>query len=107
MPFFMVQASYTSEAWAAQIKNPQDRFAAIAAMAKANGSEVHSAFYAFGEYDVVIIFDSPNNVDAAGFLIAAAGGGALTDLKTTVLLAGEEGQSAIAAAGGQGYAPPA
>ena len=73
MPFFMVQASYTSESWATQIKNPQDRFAAIAAMAKANGSEVHSAFYAFGEYDVVIIFDSPNNVDAAGFLIAAAG----------------------------------
>ena len=107
MPFFMVQASYTSESWATQIKNPQDRLAAISSMAKVNGSEVHSAYYSFGEYDIVIIMESPNNVDAAAFLIAAAGGGAIANLKTTVLLTNEEGLNSIKAAGSTGYAPPA
>ena len=107
MPHFMVQASYTSDAWSAQIKNPQDRLGAIAQMAKANSSEVLSAYYAFGEYDIVMIMESPNNVVAAGILISAAGGGAVSNIRTTVLLTNDEGLEAIGAAGGSGYTPPA
>jgi uncharacterized protein with GYD domain len=79
----------------------------IAELAKANGSTLHQGFYAFGEYDVVMIIESPDNQTAAGLLIAAAGGGALASVKTTVLLTRDEGVGAITAAGGSGYAPPA
>ncbi len=51
MPFYMVQAAYTSESWAAQIASPQDRITALRGMIESNGGTLHSAYYAFGEYD--------------------------------------------------------
>ncbi len=106
MAFYMVQAAYTSESWAAQIASPQDRITALRGMIESNGGTLHSAYYAFGEYDVVLIIESPGNVNAASVMIAAAAGGAVSGLKTTVLLSGDEGAEAIKGAGGVGYTPP-
>ena len=106
MPFYMVQAAYTSEAWAAQIASPQDRFAVIRGMIESSGGKLHSAYYSFGEYDIVMITEAPENVDCASILIAVAGGGAISSLKTTVLLTGDEGLQAIKGAGGVGYTTP-
>ncbi len=106
MAYYMVQASYTSEAWAAQIANPQDRMAALGEMIAANGGKLHSGYYSFGEYDVVLIIESPDNETVAATMIAAAAGGAVSSLKTTVLLTNDEGQGAIKGAGDVGYSPP-
>ena len=106
MPYYMVQASYTSEAWAAQIANPQDRLGVLGKMIEANGGRLHSGYYAFGEYDIVLIIESPDNETAASTMIAAAAGGAVSSLKTTVLLTNDEGQGAIKGAGGVDYSPP-
>jgi uncharacterized protein with GYD domain len=106
MPYYMVQASYTSEAWAAQIANPQDRLAALGQMIERNGGTLHAGYYSFGEYDVVLIIESPDNETAASTMIAAAAGGAVSNLKTTVLLTNDEGQGAIKGAGGVAYSPP-
>ncbi len=106
MPYYMIQASYTSEAWAAQIANPQDRLAVLGKMIESNGGKLHAGYYAFGEYDVVLIMESPDNETAASTMIAAAAGGAVSNLKTTVLLTNDEGQGAIKGASGVGYTPP-
>ncbi len=106
MPYYMIQASYTSEAWAAQIANPQDRLAVLGEMIASNGGKLHAGYYSFGEYDVVLIIESPDNETAASTMIAAAAGGAVSDLKTTVLLTNDEGQGAIRGASGVGYTPP-
>ncbi len=106
MPFYMVQAAYTSESWAAQVANPQDRMAALRGMVESNGGKLHAGYYAFGEYDVVLIIESPGNEAAASTMIAAAAGGAVSSLKTTVLLTNEEGQGAIKGAAGVGYTAP-
>ncbi len=106
MPYYMIQASYSSEAWAAQIANPQDRLAVLSKMIESNGGKLHAGYYAFGEYDVVLIIESPDNESAASTMIAAAAGGAVSDLKTTVLLTNDEGQGAIRGASGVGYTPP-
>ena len=106
MPYYMVQASYTSEAWAAQIANPQDRLAALGKMFEANGGKLHAGYYSFGEYDIVLIIEAPGNETAASTMIAATAGGAVSSLKTTVLLTNDEGQSAIKGAGGVGYTAP-
>ncbi|MCH8103833.1 MAG: hypothetical protein IIB28_11840, partial [Chloroflexi bacterium] len=47
MPYYMVQASYTSEAWAAQIANPQDRLAVLRRMIESNGGNLHAGYYSF------------------------------------------------------------
>lgn len=106
MPYYMVQASYTSEAWAAQIANPQDRLATLGKMIEGSGGKLHAGYYSFGEYDIVLIIESPDNETVASTMIAAAAGGAVSNLKTTVLLTNDEGQDAIKGAGGVGYSPP-
>ena len=106
MPLFMTQASYTADSWAAQISNPEDRAAAIGGLMEAAGGKLLGFYYSFGEYDALLISEAPDNQTIASVLIAAAGGGAVSQLKTTVLMSAEEGLASIRAAGGVGYRPP-
>ena len=106
MPLYMTQASFTSEAWASQIQTPQNRPEQIRALIEANGGTMLGYYYAFGEYDVVLIAEFPDNVSASAVLLAFAGGGATTALKTTVLMSTEEGREAMRRAGDAGYRPP-
>ncbi len=106
MPLYMTQASFTSEAWASQIRTPQNRPEQMRTLIEANGGRMISYYYAFGEYDVVLIAEFPDNVSVSAVLLAAAGGGATKALKTTVLMSTEEGLEAMRRAGGTGYRPP-
>ena len=106
MALYMHQASFTSEAWAAQIRNPQNRAEQMRTLIEANGGRMLGYYYAFGEYDVILISELPDNVSVAALILAAAGGGALKALKTTVLMSPEEGLEAMRRAGGTGYRPP-
>lgn len=106
MPSYLFQASYTPEAWAAQAKNPQDRIEAIRPVVENLGGKLTAGFLSFGEYDVVVLADFPNNASAAAFSIAASGGGALKSIKTTPLLSTQEAMEAMQNATSSGYAPP-
>src|ERR1700674_2663354 len=62
MPLYMYQAAYTSESWAAQLKNPQNRVEAVGrAACEAVGGKLVGGWYCFGDYDLVIIADVPDN----------------------------------------------
>ena len=102
----MTQASYTSAAWKAQAQSPQDRSKVISELLEAVGGRMVSMYYAFGEYDLVLISEAPDNVTVASVLIAAAAGGAVGNIKTTPLMTAEEGREAITSAGQVTYAPP-
>ena len=106
MAKYLVQAAYTSEAWAAQIKNPQNRLEAVRAVVDRLGGKVDAFYVAFGEYDIVGIVDFPDNVSEAAFSIAVAGGGALKALRTTPLMSIEDALEAKKRAGTAGYQPP-
>lgn len=107
MPHFMLQVAYTPEAWTTQVKNPQNRVEAIRPAIERLGGRVETAYYTFGEYDIVVITEFPDNVQAAAFSLAASAGGAVKAARTTPLLTIEEGLAAVKAAGGTGYRPPA
>ena len=55
MAHFLIVGSYTSEAWAAQIKNPRNRVEAIRPMIEEHGGRIETAYYAFGDYDIFVI----------------------------------------------------
>ena len=86
MPYFLTQASYTSESWRALISNPRDRLEALRPAVEKLGGRIVNAFYAFGEYDVVIITEMPDETSAAALAVAAAAGGSLRTTKTTQLI---------------------
>jgi uncharacterized protein with GYD domain len=106
MPTYMLQASYTPASWAAQISHPQNREDELRLRCAVNGIQVLYFYYAFGEYDVVVIVEAPDNVTAAALAMVVASGGALKALKTTVLMTSQEGLAAMQQASGASYSPP-
>lgn len=106
MAHYLLQVAYTPQAWAAMIKNPQDRMQALKPVLDKMGGRVESGYFTFGEYDFVAIFEMPENVDTAAFSMAAAAGGAVRSIKTTPLLTTAEGLDAMRKAAASGYTPP-
>ena len=70
MAFYLIQASYTSQAVAAMVKNPQDRAAVIRPMIERVGGKLHGLWFAFGAHDIVAIAEMPDNVGAAAMAMA-------------------------------------
>jgi uncharacterized protein with GYD domain len=105
MPSYLVQVAYTPEALAALIKKPQDRTAVVGKALEKLGGKLTSLYLSFGDYDVVGIFESPDNLSAASFALAIGAGGACKSVKTTPLLTVEEGIAALKKAGTSGYKP--
>ena len=105
MPLYLAQVAYTQEAWQALVRNPQDRLEAVRPAVEKLGGRMVSAWFAFGDYDVVAVTEMPSNVAAAAISIAFAAGGACKSVKTTPLLTAAEVVEALKAAGTSGYRP--
>lgn len=108
MAYYLLQASYTPEGWAVQVKNPQDVRARVQAAFEKIGGTIVGVWYAFGEADIVAILEYPSNVNAAAYSVAVMASGVVKELKTTPLLTIEEGIAAMqqAAEVGAVYRPP-
>jgi len=106
MPFYLVQASYSSQATAAMIKSPQDRAAAVRPVIERMGGKLHGLWFAFGEYDAVVIAEMPDNVSAAAVAMAVGSSGGISAYRTTTLLTTAEAMEAMKKAGGVGYQAP-
>ena len=103
MPFYLHQVSYTPEALARLIEEPQDRFEAVRAPIEKLGGKVKDSYFAFGAYDAVVITEMPDNVAAAAIALAFSAGGALRSCQTTPLMTSSEALEAMRKAGASGY----
>jgi uncharacterized protein with GYD domain len=100
MPLYMSQFAYTPEAWAAQIKNPQNRVETAARPScEAAGGKLVGAWLCFGEYDAVLIADMPDAESHASLVMAIAAGGSMKAAKTTELMTGAQAVEALKKAG--------
>ncbi len=106
MAKFLVKASYSSEAWATQIDNPQNRIEIVGKQMEAMGCKLLDGYLAFGEDDLIIIVEAPDNETAAAMLIKVASSGAINNISTTVLIDPQDGVDAIKKAGDFNYTPP-
>ena len=105
MPMYLLQVSYSAEALEAMIKRPQNRGEAVRKSIEKLGGTIGGFWMSFGDYDVVAIVEMPDNVSAAAFALAGAGGGACKSVKTTPLLSADEGMAAMKKAATSGYKP--
>ena len=90
MPRYLYQAAYTPESLAAQIKDPKDRLEVVRPALEAAGGTLVAGGYPFGEYDVLAIYEAPDDTAAAALALAFGAGGAVKAAKTTRLLSGQE-----------------
>ena len=108
MAKYLLEVAYTPAAWAAQLKNPQNRVEIVGRLLEKFGGRFETAYMAFGEYDIVAVMDLPDNVSAAAVSMTVSAAGAIKAIKTTPLMSIEEGLQAMRAAGGatSAYQPP-
>ena len=106
MSFYMIQGRLSKEAFQAMASSDTDRREVVGKMLEQINGKLHGYYFAFGGNDIVAIIEGPDNVTAASALIAAAAGGALSKIQTTVLMTAEEGLEAIKGAGTIEYRPP-
>ncbi len=105
MAHYLVQASYTTEALAALVKNPQNRSEVVRKAIENMGGKMVGAWFSFGDQDVVIVAEMPDSVSVAALAISVAAGGSLKNTKTTPLFTFEEGLEAFKKAGSSSYVP--
>ena len=105
MGLYMYQAAYTAESMAAQIKEPQDRVEAVRPALEALGAKILVGGFPFGEHDVLVVYEAPDDTTAASVAMAVAAGGAVRSAKTTRLLTGQEWIESLRKAQGSQYRP--
>ena len=98
MPIYITQGRYTREAIKGMVIRPEDRADAVSRLLSKAGGRLLGYYLTFGEYDFLLIAEIPNDTQAAAVLLAAASGGGVTDLKTTVAMTSVEAKGAFAAA---------
>jgi uncharacterized protein with GYD domain len=105
MPHYLCQLSYTPEGWAALLRKPVNRVEAVRPAVEKLGGKIEGAWFAFGESDLIVLLDMPDNISAASFAIAAAGGGTVKSYKTTPLMSIDDGIEALKRGAKSGYKP--
>lgn len=90
MPKYLIEASYTLEGIkGVQAKGGSARREAVARTIESVGGRLESLHFAFGDRDLYLIADVPDNQTAAALALTVNSSGAVTT-KTTVLLTPEE-----------------
>jgi uncharacterized protein with GYD domain len=106
MPYYLIQVAYTSKGFAALVKNPQNRMDSIRPVFESLGGKLHGMWFAFGDYDIVIICQLPDNASVAAISMAISAGDAVKAVRTTTLMTMEEGIEAMKKATITVYQPP-
>jgi uncharacterized protein with GYD domain len=105
MPHYLIEVAYNSRGVAALVKEPQDRIEKVRPAIEALGGRIESAYYAFGEHDIVLTVELPDNTRAAAMALAVGAGGTVASYTTTVLLTTEEAMQAMSQAAQSLYQP--
>jgi len=104
MPKYLMEVSYAADGVKGLMKDGGSKRRAVAdTLLQSLGGRIEAFYYAFGETDVFVIADLPDNASAAAASLAIAGSGAVTN-KVTVLLTPDEIDQAVKKGGT--YTPP-
>ena len=95
MPKYLISANYTPEGMAGvRSAGAKSRVDAVTTMIEAMGGRLDSFHFAFGDTDVFVIVDAPDDEAAAAVSIAINGSGAVRT-RTTKLLTVEQVDEAL------------
>jgi uncharacterized protein with GYD domain len=90
MAKYLIQASYKAEGIKGLLKEGgSNRRASVEKSIQAIGGKVEAFYFAFGDTDVYVIADLPDNATAAALALNVTSSGTVT-CKTTVLMTPEE-----------------
>ena len=107
MPQFLMQFKYVSRSIKGLVEQPDvDHAAQASKMVASLGGTVLGYWYAFGEFDGMVLREAPDSATVAAGAIAIGGTGEVSRLETTVLLTMDDAREAARKAGRATHLPP-
>jgi uncharacterized protein with GYD domain len=99
MTIYICQGRYTARAIKGMTAKPEDRSEAVTELFNAAGARLIGWYLTLGRYDWLIIAEAPDEPTMISAVLAAAAGGSLTDITTTVALSASDTVKAFRRAG--------
>jgi len=98
MPIYITQGRYTRDAIKGMIVKPEDRADVVSRAVSRVGGRLIGYYVTFGDYDFLTICEAPDETHMMAVRLAAASGGGVSDLRTTVAVSSTDATGAFAAA---------
>jgi uncharacterized protein with GYD domain len=99
MPIYISRGRFTSGAIKGMLAKPENREEAVAKLFKSVGGRLIGWYLTFGHHDWLAIGEFPDEKAAASAILAAAAGGSLSDIETTVAMTAKDAHSTFVSAG--------
>src|SRR5262249_15229337 len=96
MPIYISRGRFTSDAIKGMLAKPENREEAVATSV---GGKLIGWYLTFGHHDWLAIGEFPNEKAAASAILAAAAGGSLSDVETTVAMTAKDAHATFVSAG--------
>ena len=93
MPHYILLVNWTQQG-INKIKESSDRYNSFKASVEKAGGKLIGGYYTFGEYDVIIIIEAPNDETVMSLMLKAGSAGNVRT-KTLKAFAAEEGMRII------------
>ena len=99
MPIYISRGRFTSNAVKGMLAKPEDREEAVAKLFKSVGGKLIGWYLTFGRHDWMVIGEFPDEKAAASAVLAAAAGGSLSDIETTIAMTAKDAAATFRSAG--------
>jgi uncharacterized protein with GYD domain len=99
MPIFISRGRFTPDAIKGMLAKPENREEVVAKLFKGAGGKLTAWYLTFGRHDWMAIGEFPDEKAAASAILAAAAGGSLSDIETTVAMTSKDAVACFGSAG--------
>jgi uncharacterized protein with GYD domain len=98
MPIYISRGRFTSDAIKGMVAKPENREQAVAKLFESVGGKLMAWYLTFGRHDWLVIGEFPDEKAAASAILAAAAGGSLSDIETTIAMTAKDAHATFGAA---------
>ena len=99
MPIYISRGRFTSEAIKGMVAKPENREEAVAKLFQSVGGKLIAWYLTFGRHDWLVIGEFPDEKAASSAILAAAAGGSLSDVETTIAMTAKDAHATFQSAG--------
>lgn len=99
MPIYISRGRFTPDAINGMMAKAENRQKAVSNLFESVGGKLTGWYLTFGPHDWLVIGEFPNDKAAASAILAAAAGGSLSDIETTVAMTADDARATFEAAG--------
>ena len=99
MPIYISRGRFTSDAVKGMLAKPENREEAVSKLFESVGGKLIGWYLTFGRHDWLVIGEFPDDKACASAILAAAAGGSLSDIETTLAMTAKDAHATFVSAG--------